>query len=405
MIDLSTLQMALRALARNKMRSGLTMLGIIIGVAAVIVMVAIGEGAKYAVQNQIASMGSNLLVVFPGTTTQGGVRHGWGSMSTMTIDDVEAIARECPAVRMSAPGVRSVAQAVSQSQNWSTSLQGTTPEYFEIRNWPFRSGESFGYGDVAAMANVCVLGATAADKLFGSEDPVGLVVRIKNLPFRVAGVLEPKGQSVMGSDQDDTIVIPYTTLQRKVLGISHLNMIFVSAVSQSDTAVASEQVTSLLRQRHRIQLYQEDDFSIRNLSDVASTAAATSSVMTLLLASIAGVSLLVGGIGVMNIMLVSVTERTREIGIRMAVGALAREIMGQFLVESVVLALLGGSIGILVGIGGARAISAMAKWPTLISPASIALAFAFSAAVGIFFGLYPARKASQLDPIDSLRYE
>jgi len=405
MIDISTVSFALRALSRNKMRSGLTMLGIIIGVAAVIVMVAVGQGANASIQNQIASMGSNMLVVFPGTASQGGVRHGWGSMSSMTVDDAEAIVRECPAVRLTAPAVRSAAQAISPTQNWSTSLQGSTPEYFEIREWGFMSGESFTEGDVKAMANVCVLGTTTADQLFGAEDPVGQVVRIKNLPMRVVGVLEAKGQSMMGSDQDDTIVLPYTTLQRKVLGISHIHNIYTSAVSAEDTARAAEQITALLRQRHRIQPHQDDDFSVRNLSDVASAAAATSAIMTALLGSVAGVSLLVGGIGVMNIMLVSVTERTREIGIRMAVGAMPREIMSQFLVEALVLALFGGSVGILIGVAGAHAISATAGWPTLVSTSSIVLAVLFSAAVGIFFGLYPARKAARLDPIESLRYE
>src|SRR5215470_12451313 len=340
-----TLRIALRALARNKLRSFLTMLGIIIGVGAVIAMVAIGEGAKATIRSQIASLGTNVLIVLPGTTTHGGVRAGFGSVSTVTD------------------------------------------------------------GDVENDAKVAVLGETVVRNLFGNDDPLDSVIRIRNIPFRVVGVLAAKGQSSQGADQDDTVLIPYTSMQKRLMRITNVQTIIASAVSADRVQEAQEQITLLLRQRHRIQPDREDDFFIRNLSDIAEAASSSARVMAVLLGAVASISLLVGGIGIMNIMLVSVTERTREIGIRMAVGARSRDIMLQFLVEAVVMAATGGGIGILLGIGSSEVLKFWANWPTLVSPTIVAIAFLFSGAVGIFFGFYPAQKAANLDPIDALRYE
>jgi putative ABC transport system permease protein len=394
-----------RALARNTMRSALTMLGIIIGVGAVIAMVSVGQGAKAQVESQIASIGSNLLMVFPGSTTQGGVHAGSGTVTTLTDDDARAIQKELSSVRYAAPSFRTVAQVVSANQNWSTAVTGTTPEYFTVRDWTFRSGTSFTPSDVDGATKTAVLGKTVADNLFGSQDPIGQVIRIQNVPFRVIGLLAPKGQSAMGHDQDDTVLIPLSTLQKRIVGATNIQAIMVSANSPEETVTAEEEIRRLLHQRHHIPPGQDDDFSVRNMTDIAAAAEASSKIMTLLLGSIASVSLIVGGIGIMNIMLVSVTERTREIGIRMAVGAKGRDILLQFLVEAIVLSLSGGILGVILGVASSQIISAFVHWPTIISLRAIVFATLFSIAIGVFFGLYPARRAASLDPIEALRYE
>jgi len=400
-----TLRIALRALGRNKLRSFLTMLGIIIGVGAVIAMVAIGEGAKALVRSQIASLGTNVLVIVPGTITQGGVRTGFGGVRTLVDGDAKAIMEEVPAVALASPTLRRGEHVVVGNLNWATLAQGVAPEFQQIRDWQVEEGRFINEADVASAAKVALVGRTVADTLFGSEDPVNQVIRIRKIPFRVIGVLAPKGQTSHGTDQDDVVMIPYTTMQKRIMGITHVQSIVVAAVSAERTQEAQQLITVLLRQRHRIQPDQDDDFFIRNLSDIAEAATNTARVMAILLGSIASVSLLVGGIGIMNIMLVSVTERTREIGIRMAVGARSRDIMRQFLVEAVVMAATGGIIGIVLGIGSSTLLNRLAQWPTLISPGIVTVAFLFSGAVGVFFGFYPAQKAARLDPIEALRYE
>jgi putative ABC transport system permease protein len=401
-----SVKLAWRALARNPLRASLTMLGVVIGVAAVVATLAIGQGARASVQAQIASLGSNVIMLFPGTGPgSGGSRGAQGSSSTLTLEDVEAIARESPSVDRVAWSVRANGQIIYGNNNWQTGLVGTTEDFFAIREWPVEQGTSFTDADVRNSARVAVLGATVAENLFAGESPIGQTIRIRNLPFKVIGVLQRKGGSAMGSDQDDTIILPGTTVQRKFLSSNNINFVYVSARSAEEINSAVEEISSLLRQRHRIRPGQDDDFFIRNQAEFASAAEATSRTMTLLLSSIAAVSLLVGGIGIMNIMLVSVTGRTREIGIRMAVGARGRDILSQFLVESAFLSLLGGALGIALGIVASILVSSLAKWPTSVSPQSILLAFTFSAAVGVFFGFYPARKAADQDPIEALRYE
>ena len=404
---LLTFRVAIRALGRNKMRSCLTMLGIIIGVGAVIANIAIGQGASSQVQASIANMGNNMLFVMSGSMNFGGMRGGAGSSNTLTPEDADAVERECPAVRAVSPVVRANGQLVFGNQNWvaSSGIQGTNEKFPDIRAWPVATGEFFTDGDVRTAARVCVIGKTIADNLFAGNDPVGQTMRIRNLPFRVIGVLNTKGQNQYGQDQDDTVIVPYTTAQKKMLSITWINQIMVSAVSPSATFTAESQITELLRQRHKLGGNQDNDFFVRNLTDVAELADQNSKIFTNLLASIAGVSLLVGGIGIMNIMLVSVTERTREIGIRMAIGARSKAIRRQFLIESITLSVAGGLLGILVGVAAVFTISKTLNWPTLISPASIVAAVVFSAFVGIAFGYYPARKAAGLDPIDALRYE
>ncbi|HEX9143670.1 MAG TPA: ABC transporter permease [Candidatus Binatia bacterium] len=398
-------RIALRALARNKLRSFLTMLGIIIGVGAVIAMVAIGEGAKQRVQDQIASLGTNVLVVLPGTLTLGGARTGSGGVQTLVDSDAKAIMREIPIVSAASPVLRSGQQVIAGDQNWSTSIQGVAPEFQQIRNWTVSEGRFISEADVESTAKVALIGKTVAQNLFGEESPMDAIIRIKKIPFRVIGVLGAKGQTGFGTDQDDTIMIPYTTMQKRILGITYVQQIVVSAASAEQTQQVQEQIAMLLRQRHRVQPGRDDDFSIRNLSDITEAASNSATVMAVLLGSIASVSLLVGGIGIMNIMLVSVTERTREIGIRMAVGARSRDIMLQFIVEAVVMAASGGLIGILVGMGSSILLKSLVQLPALIRPDIIAIAFFVSGTVGVFFGFYPARKAAHLDPIEALRYE
>jgi putative ABC transport system permease protein len=398
-------RIALRALSRNKLRSFLTMLGIIIGVGAVIAMVAIGEGAKKKVQEQIASLGTNLLVILPGTVTLGGARTGFGGRQSLVPSDAKAIMDEIPIVAGASPVLRQVQQVIAGDQNWSTQTQGVAPEFQRIREWQVREGRFLSQADVDSTAKVALIGETVAYNLFGDNDPLDAIIRIKKIPFRVVGILAAKGQSGNGTDQDDVVMVPYTTMMKLVMGVTYIQQIIVAAVSADTTQEANNQIASLLRQRHKIRPGADDDFMIRNLSDIAEAASNSATVMAVLLGSIASVSLLVGGIGIMNIMLVSVTERTREIGIRMAVGARSRDIMLQFIVEAVVMAASGGVIGILVGIGSSNLIKYLAELPTLIRPDIIAISFLVSGTVGIFFGFYPARKAAQLDPIDALRYE
>jgi putative ABC transport system permease protein len=405
---LASLRIALRALTVNKMRSALTMLGIIIGVGAVITMVAVGSGAKARIADQIASMGSNLLIIMSGSSTSGGFRGGMGTVPTLTVDDAKAITAEIPSVKYTAPSLSGVAQIVFGNQNWSTVVNGTTPEILFIRDWPLSSGRSFTQQDVDGTTKVCLLGKTVAENLFGGIDPVGQVVRIKKVPFTVVGVLAPKGQSTWGQDQDDTIFVPLTAAQKRLFGMQFPGMVRVISVQATGPEVmkeAEEKITNLLRQRHRIQPNQDNDFSVRNLTEIMSSAEQSAGVMSLLLGAIASISLVVGGIGIMNIMLVSVTERTREIGIRIAVGAKSRDILLQFLIESLVLSLAGGTLGIGIGMAGTIILAAFTQWPILFSIEAILLAFLFSGSVGVFFGFYPARKASMLNPIEALRYE
>ena len=396
---------AFRALQRNKLRSFLTMLGIIIGVGAVIAMLAIGQGAEFSVKEQIASLGTNVLMVFPGAQQQGGVRTAAGSAVTLTEDDADAISKDCPAVEYLSPGSIAFGQVIAGNLNWSSIVQGVGTDYLEIRQWPLEYGDFFTDQDVKAATKVCVLGRTIADNLFPDSSPVDQTIRIRNVPFKVVGVLSRKGQNAMGQDQDDVIIAPYTTVIRRLSHWPNLRYILVSATSLKDIPTAQSQIEEELRMRHKIQPYDPDDFTIRNQADIAATATATTDILTVLLASIASVSLLVGGIGIMNIMLVSVTERTREIGIRMSIGARGRDILTQFLIEALVLSLMGGISGIVLGMVGSSVISHMAKWPTIVTGFSIALSFGFSIAIGIFFGFYPARKAALLNPIDALRYE
>ena len=402
---LNILLSAFRALRRNKMRSFLTMLGIIIGVAAVIAMLAIGQGAEYSVEQQITALGTNVLIVLPGSQNTSGLRGGAGTMTNLTEDDALAIQRECPSVALISPGTRAGGQVIAGNMNWATGIEGTGTDYLEIRKWGIEYGEFYSDQDVKGASKVCVLGKTVADNLFPETSPVGQNVRIRNVPFKVIGVLTKKGQNAMGQDQDDVILAPYTTVTRRLTWYPYLRQILVSASSPGNMPVAQREISEILRMRHKIAPYDTDDFTIRNQADLADAATATTKILTILLACIASVSLLVGGIGIMNIMLVSVTERTREIGIRMSVGARGRDILTQFLIEALVLSLLGGMTGILLGVGGSSAISTFAKWPVIITFFSILLSFGFSIAIGIFFGFYPARKAALLNPIDALRYE
>ncbi len=402
---LTILRIALRSLGRHKLRSSLTMLGIVVGIGAVVASVSIGEGANEMMQSQIANMGTNLLYAFAGSMGRGGIRQGWGSVSTLTVEDSQVIGRDCPAVKLVSAGVQTRTQVVYGNQNWFTDLNGVDVSFQTIRNWPMASGVFFTEDDIRRGANVAVLGGTVEDNLFGDEDPVGKTIRIKNIPFRVIGVLAPKGQAAFGFDQDDRVETPYTTAQKKIVGNTYLQFIAMSAVDRSAVKLATDQVYQLLRQRHHLRPDQDADFEVRAMTEAAEVAAAAGLVMTLLLASVASISLLVGGIGIMNIMLVSVTERTREIGIRMATAATESATRWQFIVEAVVLSMLGGVLGIVFGVFLSGTVAQLTGWPRLISPIALTTAVLFSSLVGIFFGYYPAGKAAKLDPIEALRYE
>ncbi|HVN71868.1 MAG TPA: ABC transporter permease [Desulfomonilia bacterium] len=404
----ATIKISLRALWVNKMRSSLTMLGIIIGVGAVIAMLAVGTGASRKIAQQVASVGSNLIIVVPGSTTQGGLRMGSGSQSTLTIGDAEAIESECSAVQTVAPILSGSGQVVYGNQNWATSITGTTPSILVVRDCAIVEGRNFSDQDIRNATKVCLIGQTVVENLFGGEDPLNKIIRVKNVPFTVVGILEEKGQSLGGQDQDDVVYIPITTAQKKIIGTAFPGMvrtIMVKAKSTDELPVAETEVNDLLMQRHHIGPSRDVDFTVRNLTQMLQMAQQFTTVMTLLLGAIASVSLVVGGIGIMNIMLVSVTERTREIGIRMAVGAKAKDIRFQFIIEAMTLSLIGGIVGIIVGTIVAAVISKFADWPTVVSPFAVLLAFGFSGFIGIFFGFYPAYKASLLNPIDALRYE
>jgi putative ABC transport system permease protein len=410
---LMVFRVALKALNRNKMRTALTMLGMIIGVAAVITMVALGTGAQTSIESQIQSTGTNMIIVSAGNFSMGGVRQGQGNASTLTPDDAAAIAR-VDGVQYIAAGVNTRGQLIAGNQNWNTQVQGTDVDFPQIRSWPAEMGNFFTPQDVSAAAKVVVLGTVVRDQLFGPDvDPVGQTIRIANTtatgqvsyPFTVAGVLISKGQSGVGQDQDDVVFVPYTTVMKKMRGITFIQNINVSAVSASDTAATADRIAQLLRIRHKIQPGDPDDFMVRTMEEMAAVRVQATQTMTALLASIAGVSLLVGGIGIMNIMLVSVTERTREIGLRMAIGARGRDVLLQFLVEAVVLSLFGGTIGIALGFGLSQAVTYWMQWPTAVSTGAVAISFGFAGAIGVFFGFYPARQAAALDPIDALRFE
>jgi putative ABC transport system permease protein len=401
----ATLRVAGRALKRNKMRTILTMLGMIIGVGAVIAMVSIGNGAKAQVEAQIASLGQNVVIVNSGSITRGGVHTGFGSAGTLSVEDANAIDREIPEVVAISPEMSTTTQIAAGNQNWFTRIAGESDQYLDIRQWPLSEGSMFTAQDVRAASKVCIIGQTIVNQLFPDGNVIGQVLRIKNVPFVIVGVLTPKGYNMMGSDQDDTVIVPYTASMKRLQGATNLRTINVQAAGKDALESVQQQINELLRQRHKIGLGRDDDFNVRTQQEIADAATATSRVMTLLLAAIALVSLVVGGIGIMNIMLVSVTERTREIGIRMAVGAHGRDILLQFLIEAVAMSVLGGVIGIAAGIGSSKIISSYNHWPTLTPMVWIVISFIVSAAIGIFFGYYPAQKASQLDPIDALRYE
>ena len=403
----NVIRIALIAIRRNAVRSALTMLGVIIGVASVIAMIALGSGARASIDQQIQSQGTNVIYVSSGSFGRGPgtARGGAGSVTTLTLDDAQTIARDVPTVARLSPMVRSRAQVVAGNQNWNTSVEGGNEEYLTVRNWPVATGENFTARDVMVAEKVALLGQTVASTLFPDQDPVGQIIRVKSLPFRVVGVLSAKGQGQWGQDQDDVVVAPYTTVQKKLAGITYIQQIAVSATSSDIVEKAATDITRLLRQRHRIQDPADDDFTVRTVEEMAATRVEMAQTMTMLLMSVASVSLLVGGIGIMNIMLVSVTERTREIGLRMAVGARTRDILRQFLAEAISLSVAGGAVGVLLGLSVSRLLTTGLGWPTMITPSSILVAFAFAGAVGIFFGFYPARKAAELDPIEALRYE
>ncbi len=402
----NVMKVSYRSLGRNKMRSFLTMLGIIIGVAAVIAMLAIGQGASRAIDQQIAGLGTNVVMVFPFASSQGHVRFQAGATSRLTKSDADAIGAQCPAVKYISPAVRVIAQIIAGTQNWQTQILGVYPSFEQIRNWPVQSGGYFTSQDEQTSAKVCILGQTVANNLFGTGTiPLGATVQIRDVPFKVVGVLAPKGQSSMGQDNDDIIIAPFSTVQKKLAGTIYANYFFASALSPEAVNAAVDEITQFLRIKHNLRSWNPNDFTVNTQTEIASAAEATTQTMTILLASVAAISLLVGGIGIMNIMLVSVTERTREIGIRMAVGARGNDVLTQFLVEAVSLSLAGGIAGILLGVLTSNVVSNIQQWPIVISPQSVGLGFFFAAMIGTFFGWYPARRAANLNPIDALRYE
>jgi putative ABC transport system permease protein len=403
---INVIRIALRAIQRNKVRSALTALGVIIGVGSVIAMIALSSGARASIDQQIQSQGTNVIYLSAGSVGgRGTARGGAGSTSTLTLDDANAVAQQVPTISRWTPVVRARAQVIFGAQNWATSVEGGNEDYTIVRNWPVARGEMFTGREIQSAEKVCLLGDTVAKTLFPDQDPVGQVIRVRNMPFRVMGVLVPKGQGQWGQDQDDLVLMPYTTAQKKLLGVTYINQVIISATSEDAVEPTAKAITAVMRERHRISNPDDDDFMVRTIEELAATRVQMAQTMTGLLMSVASVSLLVGGIGIMNIMLVSVTERTREIGLRMAVGARTRDILNQFLAEAVTLSMAGGAIGIVFGVVVSKVLTGVLGWPTAIAPNSVGIAFLFAAAVGVFFGYYPARRAADLDPIEALRYE
>jgi len=403
---INLIRIAFKALLRNKLRAFLTMLGIIIGVAAVIAMVAIGQGSKESIQSQLSSMGSNMITILPSSNVAGGARLGGSSVNTLTIDDVKAIRKQAEYVSAVSPAANSSGQSINGALNWPTTIYGVSPAYLDIRQWALKDGIPFSEEDVRASAKVCLLGQTVVSNLFPNGDnPIGKIIRFNNIPFQVIGVLQAKGQSSFGQDQDDAIIAPYTTVQKRILASIYFRTIYASAVSESASDAATNEITSIIRKQHRLRASDEDDFQVRTMAELISALSSTSNLLTILLTAIAGISLVIGGIGIMNIMYVSVTERTREIGLRMSIGARGIDILMQFLIEAIMISITGGIIGVILGITSAQLITMFLSWPTLVSESSIVLSFLVCAATGVFFGYYPAQKASRLDPIEALRYE
>ena len=402
------IRIALRALRRNKLRAFLTMLGIIIGVGAVIAMVAIGQGSKKSIQDQLSTMGSNMLTIRPNSnqTAGGGARIDASSVQSLTLDDVQAMQTQSQYINAVSPAVQSRGQAINAAMNWPTTIQGVNPDFLTIRNWPLKSGTSFGDEDVNGAAKVCLVGQTVVDNIFDpSDDPVGKIIRFNKIPFKIIGVLSEKGENAFGQDQDDIILAPYTTVQKRILAITYIQTIYASAINEGSSAAATQELSQILRTTHKLNNNEQDDFTVRTQAELISTFSSTSQLLTVLLAAIAGISLLIGGIGIMNIMYVSVTERTKEIGLRMSIGARGIDILLQFLIEAIVISITGGIIGVLFGVISSKVITAILSWPTYVSQSSIILSFIVCAVTGIFFGYYPAQKASKLDPIEALRYE
>ncbi len=401
------IRIALKALQRNKLRAFLTMLGIIIGVAAVIAMVAIGQGSKQSIQDQLSSMGSNMITIRPSSnqTVGGGARLDATGLQSLTLDDVKAIQKQATFVTAVSPAVQSRGQAINGALNWPTTIQGVSPEYLTIRNWPLKDGITFTQEHVNTADKVCLIGQTVVENIFGSEDPVGKIIRFNKIPFKIIGVLGEKGENAFGQDQDDIIIAPYTTVQKRILAIPYIQNIYASAIDEKSSAQATAEVTDILRTSHKLKATDEDDFMVRTQAELINTFSSTSQLLTVLLTAIAGISLVIGGIGIMNIMYVSVTERTKEIGLRMSIGAQGTDILFQFLIEAILISITGGIIGVVLGITASRLVTLFLSWPTLVSQSSIMLSFMVCAITGVFFGYYPAQKASRLDPIEALRYE
>lgn len=405
---LNLIRIAIRALQRNKLRAFLTMLGIIIGVAAVIAMVAIGQGSKKSIQDQLSSMGSNMITIRANSnsTVGGGARLESSSLQTLTLDDIKAIEKQATYISAISPAVQSRGQVINGALNWPTSMQGVAPDYFDIRDWKLKEGAFFGDEEVTGAAKVCVVGQTIVDNIFTpGDDPVGKIIRYNKIPIKIIGVLKEKGENAFGSDQDDVILAPYTTVQKRIMAITYIQNIYASAIDESSTEPATAEITQILRTTHKLTPADDDDFSVRTQAELINTFSSTSELLTVLLTAIAGISLIIGGIGIMNIMYVSVTERTKEIGLRMSIGAKGIDILMQFLIEAILISITGGIIGVALGIGATKVITSLLSWPTLVSESSIMLSFAVCAITGVFFGYYPAQKASRLDPIEALRYE